>query len=186
MTSFSNALYYGTTDWGHHDGCRCPGTKMLLGLQQLPYALSLSYTMSHMQYAHMTVIKLEQLEHLRSENTPCRPMITHTMDSYQIPCHNSRSDVKPLSLLTGGICDSGRNALTDISRCLPSDDIVHGINSFLCGRFWVPRPALSGAQVVPSHPCRAAVAPLGPGTRRHKSVPARHSDGMSRPAWMIG
>ena len=32
--------------------------------------------------------KLEQLEWLRSKNTPRRPMITHTMDSYQIPCHN--------------------------------------------------------------------------------------------------
>ena len=31
--------------------------------------------------------KLEQLEHLRSENTPRRPMITHTINSYQIPCH---------------------------------------------------------------------------------------------------
>ena len=44
----------------------------------------------------------------------------------------SGSDVKPLSLLPGGICDSGRNALTDISRCLPSDGGVHG--------FWVPGP----------------------------------------------
>ena len=32
--------------------------------------------------------KLEQIECLRSENTPRRPMITHTIDSYQIPCHN--------------------------------------------------------------------------------------------------
>ena len=104
----------------------------------------------------------------------------------------SRS-VNPLSLLPGGICDSGRNALTDISRCLPSDDRVHGIPCFdndddACsgGRFWVPRPALSGAQVVPSHPYRAAVALLGPDTHRHKSVPARHSDGLSRPGWMVG
>ena len=29
--------------------------------------------------------KLEQLERLRSENTPHRRMITHTIDSYQIP-----------------------------------------------------------------------------------------------------
>ena len=29
--------------------------------------------------------KLEQLERLRSENTPHHPMITHTIDSYQIP-----------------------------------------------------------------------------------------------------
>ena len=33
-------------------------------------------------------IHLEQLERLRSENTPRRPIITHTTDSYQIPCHN--------------------------------------------------------------------------------------------------
>ena len=32
--------------------------------------------------------KLEQLERLRSEDTPRRPMVTHTMDPYQIPCHN--------------------------------------------------------------------------------------------------
>ena len=45
--------------------------------------------------------KLEQLERLRSEDTPRRPMITHTIDqfilnpksilltsSYQIPSHN--------------------------------------------------------------------------------------------------
>ena len=32
--------------------------------------------------------KLEQLECLHSENTPRRPMITYTMDSYQILCHN--------------------------------------------------------------------------------------------------
>ena len=34
------------------------------------------------------LLKLEQLECLLSENTPRRPMITHTMDSYQIPWHN--------------------------------------------------------------------------------------------------
>ena len=33
-------------------------------------------------------IKLEQLERLHSENTPGCPVITHTMDLYQIPCHN--------------------------------------------------------------------------------------------------
>ena len=32
--------------------------------------------------------QLEQLERLRSENTPRCPMMTHTMHSYQIPCHN--------------------------------------------------------------------------------------------------
>ena len=32
--------------------------------------------------------KLEQLECLRSENNPPPPpMITHTIDSYQTPCH---------------------------------------------------------------------------------------------------
>ena len=30
-------------------------------------------------------LQLEQLERLHSENTPHRPMITHTIDSYQIP-----------------------------------------------------------------------------------------------------
>ena len=32
--------------------------------------------------------QLVQLERLHSVNTPRRPMITRTMDSYQIPCHN--------------------------------------------------------------------------------------------------
>ena len=37
---------------------------------------------SHFQ---LCFLQLEQLERLRSENTPHRPMITHTIDSYQIP-----------------------------------------------------------------------------------------------------
>ena len=32
--------------------------------------------------------KLEQLECLRSEDTPCHPMITHTIDSYWIQSQN--------------------------------------------------------------------------------------------------
>ena len=31
------------------------------------------------------IFKLEQLERLRSEDTPCRLMITHTIESYWIP-----------------------------------------------------------------------------------------------------
>ena len=44
--------------------------------------------MSAIPILRRSYIKLEQLERLRSENTPRRPMITHTIDSYQIPCHN--------------------------------------------------------------------------------------------------
>ena len=33
-------------------------------------------------------MKLEQLEHLCSEDTPCRLMITHAIDSYWIPYQN--------------------------------------------------------------------------------------------------
>ena len=33
--------------------------------------------------------KLEQLERLRSENTPRRPMIAHTSASYQLPSQNN-------------------------------------------------------------------------------------------------
>ena len=88
-----------------------------------------------------------------------------------------RTDVKPLALLLGGICDSGRNALTDISRCLPTDDGVHGIPCFDNGQSLLDaRPS-----VVLSHPCRAVSD-----TRTHKSVPARLSDGLSRPGLMIG
>ena len=34
---------------------------------------------------HLREMQLEQLERLRSENDPHRPMITHTINSYQIP-----------------------------------------------------------------------------------------------------
>ena len=40
--------------------------------------------------------QLEQLERLRSENTPHCPMITHTIDSYQIPCHNKTKSKLPI------------------------------------------------------------------------------------------
>ena len=33
--------------------------------------------------------ELEQLERMCSEITPCRPMITHTSGSYQIPSQNN-------------------------------------------------------------------------------------------------
>ena len=47
-------------------------------------------------------LKLEQLEHVHSENTPRRPMIIHTIDLYQIPCHK-----KPRSRLqTPKICQN--------------------------------------------------------------------------------
>ena len=39
----------------------------------------------HWRQKLYTNLRLEQLERLRSENTPHRPMITHTIDSYQIP-----------------------------------------------------------------------------------------------------
>ena len=39
-------------------------------------------------------LKLEQLERLHSENTPHRPMITHTIDSYQIPSQNIWKECK--------------------------------------------------------------------------------------------
>ena len=61
-------------------------------------------TYNHLHFkglGHKILFKLEQLEHLRSEDTPCRPMITHTIDqfilnpktilltsSYQIPSQN--------------------------------------------------------------------------------------------------
>ena len=63
--------------------------------------------------------KLEQLECLHSEHTPCRPMITKTIDSYQIPFNPSQLDQpllrysRPKSLmrslcayLTNAICDT--------------------------------------------------------------------------------
>ena len=37
----------------------------------------------HFRWGSINYFELEQLECLHSENTPCRPMITHTMDSYQ-------------------------------------------------------------------------------------------------------
>ena len=38
--------------------------------------------------------KLEQLERLRSENTPHRLMITHTIDSYQIPSQKNMESMQ--------------------------------------------------------------------------------------------
>ena len=37
----------------------------------------------------ITSVKLEQLECLRSENTPRCPIMTHTSDSHQIPSQNN-------------------------------------------------------------------------------------------------
>ena len=58
---------------------------------------------------HLSQNELEQLERLRSEDTPCRPMITHTIDqfilnpksilltsSYQIPSQNKMKAKKIL------------------------------------------------------------------------------------------
>ena len=56
----------------------------------------LSWINNHSQWIHLiysqyskllplTQMQLEWLERLHSENTPHRPMITHTIDSYQIP-----------------------------------------------------------------------------------------------------
>ena len=45
-------------------------------------------------------IQLEQLERLRSENTPPCPMITHTTDSYRIKSHyNTKSQLRTLKKL---------------------------------------------------------------------------------------
>ena len=61
--------------------------------------------------------KLEQLEHLRSEDTPRRLMITHTIESYRIPSQNenigqgqrSLHTTRPLMLMM--ICAKyGKNA----------------------------------------------------------------------------
>ena len=38
--------------------------------------------------SNWTMLELEQLKRLRSDDTPRRPMITHTIDSYWIPSQN--------------------------------------------------------------------------------------------------
>ena len=43
-------------------------------------------TRSQMYFEHSAHYELEQLERLRSEDTPRRLMITHTIESYWIPC----------------------------------------------------------------------------------------------------
>ena len=97
----------------------------------------------------------------------------------------SKSDVKPLSLLPGGIYDSGRNALTYSSRCVPSDDRVHEIPCFdNDDAAW--RPFLDARPSVVFYPCRAAAAFWRLDTRRHKSVAARLSNWLSRPGWLVG
>ena len=65
----------------------------------------------------------------------------------------SKNDAKPLSLLPGCICDSGRNALKSISRCWPSDDGLHRILIWHWCRCLVAVSWWPGPSVVPSHPC---------------------------------
>ena len=68
------------------------------------------------------LMKLEQLERLRSENTHRRPMITHTMDSYQIPCHNkTKSNVtnsKNLPMIKNLECYNNRYTRHTFWSCL--------------------------------------------------------------------
>ena len=39
----------------------------------------------YINFPGVIITELEQLERLHSEDTPCRLMITHTIDSYWIP-----------------------------------------------------------------------------------------------------
>ena len=84
----------------------------------------------------------------------------------------SKSDVKPLSLLPDGICDSGIYVLTDITRCLPSDDGAHRIlcvenDDATCRPLLGARPS-----EVPSHPYRAAATFPGAGHSQTPICPA--------------
>ena len=49
--------------------------------------MKIKVKVSHI-YSMQNIWKLEQLDCLRSENTPHCRMITHTIDSYQIPMQN--------------------------------------------------------------------------------------------------
>ena len=61
-------------------------------------------------------IKLEQLERLRSEDTPCRLMITHTIESYWIPSQkNNWSRTENVSERTR-FSKSRSNDLEDIGQ----------------------------------------------------------------------
>ena len=50
--------------------------------------------------------KLEQLERLRSEDTPRRLMITHTIESYWIPSQKKTKSKLILNFETGITCDT--------------------------------------------------------------------------------
>ena len=71
---------------------------------------------------HWALIRLEQLERLRSEDTPRRPMITHTIDqfilnpksilltsSYRIPSQNKVKAEKFENFVINLTCDTPSN-----------------------------------------------------------------------------
>ena len=64
-------------------------------------------------YSFSVEVKLEQLERLRSEDTPHRLMITHTIESYWIPSQkNTKSKLQILKIR--------QNFETGITRVTPS------------------------------------------------------------------
>ena len=79
---------------------------------------SLHPTLGHFEYT-LYQIELEQLECLRSEDTPRRLMITHTIESYWIPSQKKTKS----KLQIQKICQNFKffNLETGITRDTPSE-----------------------------------------------------------------
>ena len=71
----------GETNFLHLSGADCSPV-IVLTIQNNVSLFSMG---KNLNYLHQFSIKLEQLERLRSEGTPRRLMITHTIESYWIP-----------------------------------------------------------------------------------------------------
>ena len=86
------------------------------------------------QYLHKT--KLEQLERLRSEDTPRRLMITHTIESYWIPSkRNNRSRTENVTEWTR-FSKSRSNYLEDIGQGQRSSYATHPLMvAIICGKY---------------------------------------------------
>ena len=117
--------------FGHHCGCRCPGTMVYRyngcimkqshcetfngkGLFQWLSILALPWRL-----VIWTSSKLEQLEYLCSEDTPRRFMITRTIESYWIPSQKMMKS----KLQIERICQNFKfqNFETNITRDTPSE-----------------------------------------------------------------
>ena len=74
---------------------------------------------SHLRYLQVLYSKLEQLERLRSEDTPRRPMITHTIDQFISDPKSKRGESRKIRKF----CEKFKfqNFVIDLTRDTPSN-----------------------------------------------------------------